>query len=109
MSIQLAPDGLRILWLAHESASANFSALDVNDPRAMRLVCQTMLPHTEMRSNSMEVIGNILVVAYQTARRGMQPAGFEIFDVSYPEQPLSIGFFDCSGPHSRGVHQLWFV
>ena len=25
-----------------------------------------------------------------------------------PEQPKSIAFFDCSGPHSRGVHQLWF-
>ena len=25
-----------------------------------------------------------------------------------PEKPKSIAFFDCSGPHSRGVHQLWF-
>ncbi len=109
MSIQRAPDGRRILWLAHESAPVNFTALDVSDPRAMRVVSQTMLPHAEMRSNSLDVVGNILVVAYQTARHGMQPAGFEIFDVSTPEQPRSIGFFDCCGPHSRGVHQLWFV
>jgi hypothetical protein len=26
-----------------------------------------------------------------------------------PETPRSVGFFDCSGPASRGVHQVWFV
>jgi hypothetical protein len=39
----------------------------------------------------------------------MQPAGIEIFDISTPENPKSISFFDRSGPHSRGVHQVWFV
>ena len=38
----------------------------------------------------------------------MKPAGFELFDISMPEKPKSIAFFDCSGRHSRGVHQLWF-
>src|SRR5262245_22266088 len=33
MSIQIAPDGRRILWLAHESAPKNFTAVDVSDPR----------------------------------------------------------------------------
>jgi hypothetical protein len=28
----------------------------------------------------------------------------ELFDVSVPENPKSISFFDTSGPHSRGVH-----
>ena len=32
----------------------------------------------------------------------------ELFDISNPEKPKSISFFDCSGEHSRGVHQLWF-
>ena len=30
MSIQIAPDGRRILWLAHESAPKNFTAVDVS-------------------------------------------------------------------------------
>jgi hypothetical protein len=30
----------------------------------------------------------------------------ELFDVSRPEAPRSIAFFDASGPRSRGVHQL---
>lgn len=109
LSVQRTADGRRILWVAHECAPVDFSGLDVTDPRAMRLVAQTMLPHAEMRSNSLDVVGDILVVAYQTARQGMQPAGFGIYDVSVPEAPRRIGFFDCSGPQSRGVHQLWFV
>ena len=39
----------------------------------------------------------------------IKPAGVEMFDISKPEEPRSIGFFDSSGPHSRGVHQVWFV
>ncbi|MDB5406966.1 MAG: hypothetical protein JWL84_1878, partial [Rhodospirillales bacterium] len=49
-----------------------------------------------------------MAVAYQTARPGLTGAGFELFDISVPEQPRSISFFDAAGPHSRGVHQLWF-
>ena len=33
MSMQLAKDGRRILWLAHESAPKNFTAVDVTDPK----------------------------------------------------------------------------
>lgn len=109
MSLQLAKDGRRILWLAHESAPKNFTGIDVTDPRKPKVVVQTELPHKSMRSNSLELCGDILAVAYQTAKPGMTPAGLELFDVARPEEPRSISFFDCSGPHSRGVHQLWFV
>jgi hypothetical protein len=61
-----------------------------------------------MRSNSLEVSGNLMAVAYQCRRRGLKPAGFELFDISLPEEPPSIAFFDASGPYSQGVHQLWF-
>jgi len=109
MSIQLAKDGRRIIWLAHESAPKNFTGVDVSDPRNPKLVVQTELPHRQMRSNSLEVCGDIMAVAYQTQKQGMKPAGVELFDISKPETPRSISFFDCSGPHSRGVHQVWFV
>ena len=69
---------------------------------------QTDLPHMNMRSNSLDVSGDIMAVAYQTKKVGQQPAGFELFDISVPENPRSISFFDCSGATSRGVHQLWF-
>ena len=109
MAVQMAKDGRRIIWLAHESAPKNFTGVDVSDPRNPKVVVQTSLPHSDVRSNSLELSGDILAVAYQTKTTGLTPAGFELFDVSTPENPRSISYFDCSGPHSRGVHQLWFV
>ena len=108
MAVQIAPDRRRIIWLAHESAPKNFTGVDVSDPRKPQVVVQTALPASHMRSNSLELTGNVLAVAYQTQKAGQQPAGFELFDVSIPEKPKSIAVFDASGPHSRGVHQLWF-
>ena len=108
MSLQVARDGRRILWLAHESAPKNFTGVDVSDPRKPKVVTQTDLAHRQMRSNSLEVCGDVMAVAYQVLEPGLKPAGFELFDVSAPENPKSISFFDCSGPHSRGVHQVWF-
>jgi hypothetical protein len=108
MAVQIAKDGRRIIWLAHESAPKNFTAVDVSDPRNPKIVVQTDLPQSYMRSNSLELTGDILAVAYQTQKVNQKPAGFELFDISVPEQPKSIAFYDCSGPQSRGVHQLWF-
>jgi len=108
IAVQIAKDGRRIIWLAHESAPKNFTAVDVSDPRLPKLVVQTELPEAFMRSNSLEITGDIMAVAYQTKKPGLKPAGFELFDISVPENPRSIAFFDASGPFSRGVHQLWF-
>ena len=109
MSIQIAPDGRRIIWLAHESAPKNFTAVDVSDPRKPKVICQTDLPQGYMRSNSLEITDQVMAVAYQCQKVNQKPAGFELFDISKPESPKSIAFIDCSGPHSRGVHQLWFT
>lgn len=109
MSIQLTRDRRRILWLAHESAPKNVTAVDVTDPRKPAVVFQSDLPHERMRSNNLDVVGDVLVVAYQTSAPGLTPAGFDILDVADPAKPRKIGFFDASGPTSRGVHHLWFV
>ncbi|MEY4340922.1 MAG: hypothetical protein RL541_426 [Pseudomonadota bacterium] len=109
MSVQLTSDGRRILWMAHESAPKNFTGVDVTDPKNPKMVVQTELPHAKMRSNSLDVVGNIMAVAYQTQTVGLKPAGVDLFDVSKPEEPRLISHFDCSGPYSRGVHAVWFV
>src|SRR5438132_7577147 len=109
MAMQLARDGRRILWLAHESAPKNFTGVDVTDPRAPRVVAQTELPHAKVRSNSLDIVGDVMAVAYQTQNIGLTPAGFDLFDISVPEEPKLISHFDASGLHSRGVHALWFV
>src|ERR1700675_427048 len=104
MSVQIAPDGRRIIWLAHESAPKNFTAVDVSDPRKPKVVVQTDLPQAFMRSHSLDVTGHIMAVPYQPQKVGQKPAGLEVFDISVPEKPRSISFFDCSGERSRGVH-----
>ena len=108
MSVQIAKDGRRIIWLAHESAPKNFTAVDVSDPRQPKIVAQTDLPKPYMRSNSLELSGDIMAVAYQTQKGGMS---------SRPGWSCSI--YPCRKSHarshswivqatSRGVHQLWF-
>ena len=109
MAMQLAHDKRRILWLAHESAPKNFTGVDVTDPRQPKVVVQTELPHAKMRSNSLDVTGDVMAVAYQTSTPGLKPAGFDLFDIADPEKPKRISHFDASGAHSRGVHQVWFV
>jgi hypothetical protein len=109
LAIQLTRDKRRVLWIAHESAPKNVTAVDVTNPRKPTVLVQTALPHERMRSNSLDLVGDLLVVAYQTQAPGLTPAGFEIFDVADPAKPRSVAFFDASGPASRGVHHLWFV
>lgn len=110
LNMQKTGSSRRVLWMAHESAPKNFTEVDVTDPREPRLVVQTELPHGKMRSNSLDVVGELMAVAYQIrGERGMKPAGFDLFDISTPEQPRLISHFDASGPHSLGVHCLWFV
>ena len=109
IAVQIANDGRRILWLAHESAPKNVTGVDVSDPRNPRVICQTDLPHNTVRSNSLDVVGNTMAVAYQVQTWGEQPAWVELFDITKPEEPKSIGFYDASSPWSRGCHQVWMV
>ena len=109
-----AGGGRRTLYLAHESGPVNFSVVDVTDPRAPRLVEQRTLPRDGLRSNSLAVVGDLMVVCYQEAMswRGprLGPVGLEVFDLGQdPHRPRSIGFWDASGPGSRGTHCVWFV
>ena len=108
MAIQAAKDGRRIMWLAHESHK-DFTAVDVTDPREPRVILQTELPHHDIRSNSLAVVGDTMYVAHQTANRGLPDAGMHIYDIATPESPRLLGVFDVTGPDSRGVHCLWCV
>ena len=109
INMQTTGDGRRILWLAHESAPKNFTAVDVTDVRNPKMIVQTELPHAKVRSNSLDVVGNIMAVAYQTKEWGQKPAGMDLFDISKPEEPKLISHFDASGPQSRGAHCVFFV
>lgn len=111
MGMHKTKDGRRIMWLGHEGPPKNFTAVDVTDPKKPKVVCQTDLPHSKMRSNSIEVVGDYMIVSHQI--RGVEPpykpAGFTIWDISKPEEPREISHYDTSGPHSYGVHCTWCV
>ena len=109
INMQVTKDGRRILWLAHESAPKNFTGVDVTDPKNPKVIVQTDLPHERVRSNSLDVVGDLMAVAYQTKAVGDKPAGMDLFDISTPEKPKLISHFDASGPHSRGAHCVWFA
>src|SRR5258706_4284080 len=93
MGMQLAKDGRRILWLAHESAPKNFTGVDVTHPRQPKVVVQTQLPHSKMRSNSLDVFGDTLAVAYPVSPRGTKPGRFRIFAVRNSQQTKLISHF----------------
>src|SRR5260370_4752445 len=101
MAIQVAKAGRRIMWLAHESAPKNFTGVDVSDPRNPKLVVQTDLPESFMRSNSLELVGDIMAVAYQTQKGGQKTAGLELFEISRPEKPQSNAYVAPSPPPPR--------
>jgi hypothetical protein len=104
-------DGRRILYAAHESGPKCFSVLDVTHPRSPRLLLQVDVPEANTRCNSLDLSGSVLTVANQINDE-TQPggiAGLRIFDIGDPVAPKQIGFFDTSGPFSRGVHFVWFA
>jgi hypothetical protein len=108
--MQKTKDGRRVMWLGHEGAPKNFTAIDVTDPKNPKQIIQTELPHNKMRSNNLEVLGDVMFVSHQIrGQPGLTPAGFDIWDISKPEEPKKITHFDASGPHSVGVHCLWCV
>ena len=111
-------DGRRILYLAHEGQKTCLSILDVTDAKAPVLLNQLASPAPGVtRCNSLGLAGDVLAVANQTSKPGQKPAGMWLLDVADLSrvqrakalQDLSLGFFDTSGAHSRGVHWLWFV
>jgi hypothetical protein len=115
ISLKKLSDGRRVLFIAHESAPKDFSVLDVTDPSAPAVLAQIDLPHKGVRSNSLALVDDILLVTYQA---GLEPdpsnfnvahAGLGIWDIHDVRHPKEIGFFNTSGNRARGAHYVWFV
>ncbi|HEY8287809.1 MAG TPA: hypothetical protein VIG49_00985 [Acetobacteraceae bacterium] len=109
MALRQYPDGRCILFLAHESAPMCVSIIDVTKPEDPQVVTQIPVEAANLRCNSLGLSGTTLAVAHQTAKPGEPGAGMLVFDVADPAHPRKIGALDTSGPHSRGVHYLWFA
>ncbi|MCH8235131.1 MAG: hypothetical protein IIC29_03290, partial [Chloroflexi bacterium] len=75
LALQATPDGRRILYVAHESGPKDFTALDVTDPSEPIIVAQTEVAHDMVRSNSLDMVDDLLLVAYQGKTTGVEPVG----------------------------------
>lgn len=102
-------DGRRVLFLAHESGPMCVSIVDVTKPENPTVIFQIPVPSPQVRCNSLGLSGTTLAVAHQTDKQGERGGGMVVFSVSDPAHPREISFLDTAGPHSRGVHYLWFV
>jgi hypothetical protein len=101
--------GRRVLYLAHESAPMCFSVIDVTRPEHPSVITQLPVEADFVRCNSLSLAGDTLVVAHQTEKPGQPHAGIDIYDIRDPAHPQKLSHFDTSGPHSRGVHFVWFA
>ncbi|HLI13102.1 MAG TPA: hypothetical protein VKY65_16030 [Alphaproteobacteria bacterium] len=109
LALKQYPDGRRILFLAHESAPMCFSVLDVTRPEQPAVIAQIPVEASHLRCNSLGLAGDVLVVAHQTQKVGQKDAGLNIYGIADPQHPALLSHFDTSGPHSRGVHFVWFT
>lgn len=109
LALHQYPDGRRVLFLAHESAPMCVSIVDVTKPEDPKVITQIPNPAPQLRCNNLGLSGTTMAVAHQSDKAGQPGAGMEVFDVADPAHPRKLSFFDTSGPHSRGVHYLWFV
>ena len=109
MHIHQTRDGRRILYLAHESAPKDITSVDVTDIDNPRVMVQTEHEYPHLRSNSLSIVGDTMLVAYQSLNPGQPGTGMGVYDISNVEEPRRVGFLDTSGPYSRGCHCLWWV
>ena len=58
--------------MAHESALKDVTSVDVTDRANPKMIVQTDLEHPHLRSNSLAVMGDTMLVAYQSRQPGHQ-------------------------------------
>lgn len=109
LALKKYADGRRVLFLAHESGPECVSVVDVTHPETPTVMLQIPVEADYVRCNSLSLAGSILAVAHQTEKVGQEHAGLDVYDVADAAHPRKLSHLDTSGPHSRGVHFVWFT
>ena len=63
VALHQAPDGRRIYYMAHANGPKDFTSVDVTDINNPKMVAQTELAYDHLRSNSLAIVGNIMLNA----------------------------------------------
>jgi hypothetical protein len=109
LALRQYKSGQRVLFIAHESEPMCVSIVDVTKPASPAVLAQIPVETKALRCNSLGLSGTTLVVAHQSEKAGEPGVGIDTYDVADPTHPKKLSHFDTSGPHSRGVHYLWFA
>ena len=79
--------GRRIFYMAHEGPPKDFTSVDVTDLANPKVVAQTDLDYNHLRSNSLSIVGDTMLVAYQSQEHNQAGTGMGVYDISNPEAP----------------------
>jgi hypothetical protein len=107
MAMKIAPGGRRILYVAHEAPPKCFMVVDVTDPSAPKVIEDTDAPLPTISCNSLDVSGDIMVVAAESEKEGEPGGGIRVWSLADPLHPKLVSYFDLTGPYSRGTHHVW--
>ena len=100
----------RILYMAHESAPKDITGVDVTDIANPKVIVQTDLDYPHLRSNSLSIVDDIMLVAYQSQQPGQSGARAWASTTSATWRSRGAsGSSTQAGPYSRGCHVLWWV
>ena len=109
VALHQTPDGRRIFYMAHVGPPKDVTSVDVTDVANPKLIAQTDLDYPHLRSNSLSIVGDTMLVAYQSTEPNQPGTGVGVYDIRNAEEPIRIGFWEAQGPQSRGCHCLWWT
>jgi hypothetical protein len=98
---QVVVDGATA-YVAHMAPPHGTTILDVSDPARPRQIAQLTIP-PDVHSHKVRSVGGVMLVNWEGAPRrqggGPARAGLGIWDVSHPDRPREITFWECKGVH----------
>ncbi len=65
LALHQTADGRRIFYMAHVGPPKDITSVDVTDIANPKLIAQTDLESPHLRSNSLSIVGDTKLVAYQ--------------------------------------------
>ena len=98
LALHQTAGGRRIFYMAHESTPKDVTSVDVTELANPKVIVQTELDYNHLRSNSLAIMGDTMLVAYQWQQTNQPVTGMGVYDIRNPEEPRRIAFFDEQGP-----------
>ena len=79
-------DGRRIFYMAHVAAPKDITSVDVTDIKNPKMIAQTDLDYPHLRSNSLAIVGDTMLVSYQSTGHDQPGTGVGVYAISNAEE-----------------------